>query len=125
MKKLDKKTIIYIAIGIVAVIVVFLLFKKSKKAVTKTEKGEKDKNNSSNLYLLDSSDFPLKKGSKGKYVKALQLYLNDHKKGTDAPLYIDSKFGIETERLCESILGSKEVEEFTFLSENIDSYIVA
>lgn len=121
MKNLNKKTIIYIAIGIVAVIVVFLLFRKPKK----TANGEKDKNNSSNLYLLDSSKFPLKKGSTGKYVKALQLYLNDWKKGTDAPLYVDSKFGIETERLCESVLGTKEVKEFTFLENNIDSYIEA
>ena len=51
--------------------------------------------------------------------------LNDFKKGTDAPLYIDGKFGIETERLCESVLGTKEVEEFTFLVQNIDSYIEA
>lgn len=123
MKKIDKKTIIYIAIGIVALIVIVLLFRKSKR--TTVIANPKKENGSNNLYLLDSSEFPLKKGSKGKYVKALQLYLNDHKKGTDAPLYIDSKFGIETERLCESILGSKEVEEFTFLSENIDSYIVA
>lgn len=118
MKKLDKKTIIYIAIGIVAVIAIFLLFRKPKK----TANGEKI---SSNLYLLDSSKFPLKKGSQGRYVKALQLYLNDWKKGTDAPLYVDSKFGIETERLCESVLGTKEVEEFTFLENNIDSYIEA
>lgn len=115
MKNLNKKTIIIIAGIFLLGIVIFLLGKKQKS------KGKKQ----ASLDLLDSSKFPLKKGSQGKYVKALQLYLNDWKKGTDAPLYIDGKFGIETERLTESILGAKVVDEFTFLSENIDSYIEA
>ena len=136
MKKLDKKTIIYIAIGIIAVIVVFLLLKKSNKDVTKTEKGEKEEqqntgggsgsSGSSNLdtILTQNASFPLKLTSpmkRGWNVKQLQMWLNKKARNTGiyATIIDDGIFGQKTETLLYNITGKNTMTEAEFNSYGI------
>ena len=110
MKKLDKKTIIYIAIGIIAVIVVFLLFKKSNKT-GKTEKTGKTYDNKVGEEAVKEmkSYFPLTFDlSYNKYVKALQGFLNSQVNPTER-IKEDGYFGVKTQALCKKVLGKTSV----------------
>lgn len=118
-----------IAIGIIVIVVVALIvillkyYKKKKLEAVETggsssgtgsgnttPSGSGSGSNTSNA----SPTFPLKKGSKGEEVKALQKALNKYVAPPMALLEVDGDFGSKTENLLFSKFGVKEVTEANY-----------
>lgn len=118
MKKY-KKTII---IGL-AVIAAYLLFTASKKKQSSKEGDASDSTGSAR------KGFPLRKGSTGKYVAALQEWLNNKQplSGIDY-VAVDGVFGKKTLAALNETwkalhgYGIREVNEVLYLSEGMNAY---
>lgn len=124
-KPSTKKIIIIIAVAILAYIIFTAFGKKSAKS------SSSDKNSDSDGTGTDTSraGFPLKYGSRGKYVKALQRWLNAKKSegvaNFGANLVIDGKFGDKTLSALRIIWNAvegypvREVNETQYLANDI------
>lgn len=100
MKNLDKKTIIYIVLGVTGLILVFFVFRKSNK----TKKTYDNKVGEEAVKEMKSY-FPLMFDlSYNKYVKALQGFLNSQVNPNER-IKEDGYFGVKTQALCEKVLG--------------------
>lgn len=121
-KPSTKKILIIIAVAILAYIV-FTAFKKT--AIKTGSDGEKDEAGTD----TSRAGFPLKYGSRGKYVKALQRWLNAKKSegvaNFGANLVIDGKFGDKTLSALRIIWNAvegypvREVNETQYLANDI------
>ena len=120
--KSNKTTYLLIA-GIVAVggVIAFLMIRKKRKAqldlsYTPTPSG----GGSSSGGSYSGRGFPLKKGSGGAKVKALQRYLNDV---GSYGLVVDGKFGNLTEGAVKEELGGgiKTISE-TYYKDFVEEY---
>lgn len=120
----NKKLIIYGSI-IVAIIIllILLLRKKNNKTITQptgTTGGNTGGNTGTGVDIINGTDyedstFPLKKGSRGKEVKAVQKVLNQY-----LPQWIPGKDGIviEIKKLSvDGIWGSKTDDALYVLSQ--------
>nr|DAU94710.1 MAG TPA: Lysozyme-like protein [Caudoviricetes sp.] len=127
MKKINtKKIVIIIAVAILA----YLVFTAFRKPASKRGSNEGDKDEAG----TDTSraGFPLKYGSRGKYVKALQRWLNGKKAegvaNFGANLVVDGKFGDKTlsalRVIWEKVEGYpvRELNELQYLANNIHLY---
>lgn len=122
-KPSTKKILIIIAVAILAYIV-FTAFRKSASK-TGSSNGEKDEAGTD----TSRAGFPLKYGSRGKYVKALQRWLNAKKSegvaNFGANLVIDGKFGDKTLSALRIIWNAvegypvREVNETQYLANDI------
>lgn len=122
-KPSTKKILIIIAVAILAYIIFTAFGKKSAKS------SSSDKNSDSDGTGTSRADFPLKYGSKGKYVKALQRWLNAKKSegvgNFGASLVIDGKFGDKTLSALRIIWNAvegypvREVNETQYLANDI------
>ena len=126
MKKNTKKIVIIIAVAILAYLV-FTAFRKSA-STSGSSSGDKDEAGTD----TSRSGFPLRYGSRGKYVKALQRWLNAKKSegvaNFGANLVIDGKFGDKTlsalRIIWEKVEGYpvREINELQYLANNIHLY---
>lgn len=100
MKKNKKHVVVIVVVIIILVVVAILVFKPFKKkkedGTTTVEKGAgkttiEGKEGQKSEY---DQNFPLKKGSKGKYVSAIQRTLNKKK---NAGLTVDGIWGDKTD----------------------------
>lgn len=127
MKKINtKKILIIIAVAILA----YIVFTAFKKTASKSDTKNSDKDGTD----TDTSraGFPLKYGSRGKYVKALQRWLNAKKSegvaNFGAKLVIDGKFGDKTLSALRIIWDKvegypvREVNETQYLANDIHLY---
>lgn len=127
MKKINtKKIVIIIAVAILA----YLVFTAFRKSASKSGSSSGDKDEAG----TDTSraGFPLRYGSRGKYVKALQRWLNAKKAegvaNFGANLVIDGKFGDKTLSALRIIWNAvegypvREVNELQYLANNIHLY---
>lgn len=124
MKKRTKKIVIIIAVAILAYIV-FTAFRKPAKSGSSDNDGD----NSGDGSGTQRTGFPLKYGSKGKYVKALQRWLNAKQSegvaNFGANLIVDGKFGDKTLTALRLIWNEvegypvREVNEVQYLANDI------
>lgn len=127
MKKITtKKIVIIIAVAILA----YLVFTALRKSASKSGSSNGDKDEAG----TDTSraGFPLKYGSRGKYVKALQRWLNAKKAdgiaNFGANLVIDGKFGDKTLSALritwDKVEGYpvREINEVQYLANEIHLY---
>lgn len=126
MKINTKKIVIIIAVAILA----YLVFTAFRKPASKggSSDGGKDEAGTD----TSRAGFPLKYGSRGKYVKALQRWLNAKKAegvaNFGANLVVDGKFGDKTlsalRVIWEKVEGYpvREVNETQYLANNIHLY---
>lgn len=124
MKKRTKKIVIIIAVAILAYIV-FTAFRKPAKSGSSDNDGDSSGDGSG----TQRTGFPLKYGSKGKYVKALQRWLNTKQSegvaNFGANLVIDGKFGDKTLSALRIIWNAvegypvREVNETQYLANDI------
>lgn len=122
-KPSTKKILIIIAVAILAYIV-FTAFKKPASKNGSSD-GERDGTGTD----TSRAGFPLKYGSRGKYVKALQRWLNAKKAegvaNFGANLVIDGKFGDKTLSALRIIWNAvegypvREVNETQYLANDI------
>lgn len=128
MKKIDtKKIVIIIAVAILAYIV-FTAFRKPAKSSGSDKTGDKSGTGTD----TSRAGFPLKYGSRGKYVKALQRWLNAKKSAGvanfGASLVVDGKFGDKTLSALRIIWDKvegypvREVNETQYLANDIHLY---
>lgn len=125
-KPSTKKILIIIAVAILA----YIVFTAFKKPASKTGSSDGDKDGAG----TDTSraGFPLKYGSRGKYVKALQRWLNAKKSAGvanfGASLVVDGKFGDKTLSALRIIWDKvegypvREVNETQYLANDIHLY---
>ena len=113
-KPSTKKILIIIAVAILA----YIVFTAFKKTASKSD--------------TSRAGFPLKYGSRGKYVKALQRWLNAKKSegvaNFGASLVVDGKFGDKTLSALRIIWDKvegypvREVNETQYLANDIHLY---
>lgn len=125
-KPSTKKILIIIAVAILA----YIVFTAFKKPASKSD----TKNSDSDGTGTDTSraGFPLRYSSRGKYVKALQRWLNAKKAegvaNFGANLVIDGRFGDKTLSALRVIWNAvegypvREVNELQYLANNIHLY---
>lgn len=126
-KPSTKKILIIIAVAILAYIA-FTAFKKLAKSSGGDKTGDSDGTGTD----TSRAGFPLKYGSRGKYVKALQRWLNAKKSegvaNFGANLVIDGKFGDKTLSALRIIWNAvegypvREVNETQYLANDIHLY---
>ena len=127
MKKINtKKILIIIAVAILA----YIIFTAFRKPASKngSSDGERDGTGTD----TSRAGFPLKYGSRGKYVKALQRWLNAKKSegvaNFGASLVVDGKFGDKTLSALRIIWDKvegypvREVNETQYLANDIHLY---
>lgn len=125
MKKNTKKVVIIIGVIALAYLI-FIAFKKTTKT------SEKTNNKTDSGSEPSRAGFPLKYGSTGKYVKALQRWLNTKKAdgiaNFGANLVIDGKFGDKTLSALritwDKVEGYpvREINEVQYLANDIHLY---
>lgn len=125
-KPSTKKILIIIAVAILAYIIFTAFKKKSAKSSGSDKTGDSDGTGTSR------AGFPLKYGSRGKYVKALQRWLNAKKSegvaNFGANLVVDGKFGDKTLSALRIIWDKvegypvREVNETQYLANDIHLY---
>jgi len=125
-KPSTKKILIIIAVAILA----YLVFTAFRKSASKSgsSNGDKDKAGTD----TSRAGFPLRYGSRGKYVKALQRWLNAKKAegvaNFGANLVVDGKFGDKTLSALRIIWDKvegypvREVNETQYLANDIHLY---
>jgi hypothetical protein len=104
-------------------VVFYFWYKKHKSGDNTGSDTGSDNGSGSGGSTLNSSDFPLKKGSRGEYVKRLQRYLNTRLGNqyvlTLPPLDVDGIFGDKTETMLYCFLSVREVSEALFKQKNM------
>lgn len=127
MKKINtKKILIIVAVAILA----YIIFTAFKKPASKSDSKDEDSNGDGSG--TQRAGFPLKYGSRGKYVKALQRWLNAKKSAGvanfGASLVVDGKFGDKTLSALRIIWDKvegypvREVNETQYLANDIHLY---
>ncbi len=124
-KPSTKKILIIIAVAILA----YIVFTAFRKSASKSDSKDEDSNGRSGT---QRAGFPLKYGSRGKYVKALQRWLNAKKSegvaNFGANLVVDGKFGDKTLSALRIIWDKvegypvREVNETQYLANDIHLY---
>lgn len=125
-KPSTKKILIIIAVAILA----YIVFTAFKRTASKSDSKDEDSNGDGSG--TQRAGFPLKYGSRGKYVKALQRWLNAKKSegvaNFGANLVIDGKFGDKTLSALRIIWNAvegypvREVNETQYLANDIHLY---
>jgi peptidoglycan hydrolase-like protein with peptidoglycan-binding domain len=97
--------------------VLFYFWRKKQKAA------EEENDTTADNETVVNANFPLKKGSKGEYVRRLQQHLNNSLKNNFV-LYIsyleeDGIFGAKTEELLYTFYQVKKVSEEMFKQKNM------
>ncbi len=96
----NKKIIISIIVAILIAIVLYLILRKPKSALPGSETAS-----------IDPAVFPLKIGSTGEAVKAVQKYLNDK---YSAGLVVDGSWGPATDKAVQQYLMRDNVSQAVY-----------
>jgi len=108
-------TVIVFVVFLAGVLFLFRkkIFKKKNKELDMGGAGE---------VPADMPIFPLKKGSQGKEVEQMQLWLAKNRSATFPKFGMDGKFGAETLSQVEKYLGVKEVPEKMFKDNRMQDF---
>lgn len=97
--------------GVAAVAGAYFLYKYFKKPGVKKDDKKSDEQKPKDVTPAPAdSNFPLKKGSKGRLVSAVQQWLLKIDKNSLPKFGADGKFGAETEDALQKYLGKKTVD---------------